>query len=85
MYYIYIIKSLKDNRFYTGFTNDLERRLFEHNRGSKSTKSVVGRGPFKLIYFEKTKKREEAKKREKFLKSGQGRKWRKEQIENKQN
>lgn len=47
MYFVYILKSLKDGNFYIGRTNDLERRLGEHNRGRvRSTKS---RRPFILI------------------------------------
>ncbi|MFZ2521883.1 MAG: GIY-YIG nuclease family protein [Minisyncoccia bacterium] len=50
MFYVYILKSEKDNNLYTGYTNDLKRRLIEHNSGkSKSTKS---RKPFELIYYE---------------------------------
>jgi putative endonuclease len=49
-YYTYVIKSLKDNKWYTGTTNDLRKRLKEHNSGEVfSTKK---RGPFMLIYYE---------------------------------
>jgi len=47
--------------------------LKEHNRGKKSTPSTRNRGPFLLIYKEKVKDRKEARKREKYLKSGVGR------------
>ena len=73
MYYVYAIKSLKDNRNYIGITNNLERRIKEHNRGKSSTPSTRFRGPFKLIYFEKVADRKIAREREKFLKSGRGR------------
>jgi len=40
MYYVYVLLSLKDKKFYIGFTNDLKRRLKEHNSGNNiSTKS----------------------------------------------
>ncbi len=68
MYNVYIIKSLKDNKFYTGFTNDLNRRMAEHNRGCTSTPSTIGKGPFKLVYKEEVKDSLEARKREKFSK-----------------
>lgn len=71
MYYVYVLKSLKDNQFYTGMTNDVERRLGEHNAGcNKSTKSRL---PFVLIHSERFDIRLEARNREKFLKSGCGR------------
>ncbi len=49
-YYVYVLRSLKDGNLYIGMTNNLSRRLYEHNLGYKgSTKS---RAPFKLIYKE---------------------------------
>ena len=70
MYYIYILKSLKNNRFYTGSTNNLERRLLEHNSGkSKYTRLTK---PFKLLHFEKFNSRKEAVNRERYLKTGKG-------------
>jgi putative endonuclease len=69
-YFVYAIKSLSKNYIYVGLTNNLERRIQEHNSGkSKSTKSYT---PFRLIYCEKVGIRIEARKREKYLKSGSG-------------
>ncbi|MFH1170460.1 MAG: GIY-YIG nuclease family protein [Candidatus Vogelbacteria bacterium] len=66
MFYVYILRSEKDNNLYTGYTNDLKRRLEEHNSGTnRSTKS---RTPFTLIYYEAYKSREDATHREKMLK-----------------
>ncbi len=66
MFYVYILKSKKDGGLYVGFTNDLNRRLKEHNSGSTfSTKSRI---PFELIYFEGYKDRIDAEHREKMLK-----------------
>ena len=66
MFYVYILRSEKDRNLYTGYTNDLKRRLKEHNSGiSKSTKL---RTPFTLIYYEAYKSREDATHREKMLK-----------------
>jgi len=71
MWYVYVLKSLVNNRFYTGSTNDLVRRLEEHNRGkSKYTKLTR---PFALVYKEKYFSQIEARRRERFLKTGKGR------------
>jgi len=66
MYYLYVLKSLKDGDLYLGSTNDLRRRLLEHNSGkSQSTKK---RRPFELRYYEAYFEEESARKREKSLK-----------------
>jgi len=66
MFYVYVIKSKKDKKLYTGYTNDLKRRFNEHNSGfNRSTK---GRGPFELIYYEAYKAKQDAVHREKMLK-----------------
>ena len=70
-YYVYILLSLKDNKFYTGFTNDLKDRLSRHARGE--VKSTQFRRPIKLIHYEYFINEEDAKAREVFLKSGFGR------------
>jgi len=71
MYYVYVLKSLKDGNLYIGQTGNLEKRIAEHNSGMcKSTKS---RMPLELIYKEECATRSEAMKREKELKSGKER------------
>jgi putative endonuclease len=71
MYYVYVQWSSKLNKRYVGTTNNVEKRLNEHNRGcNKFTKSGI---PWILVFHEES--RTEALKREKFLKSGQGRAW----------
>jgi putative endonuclease len=71
MFYVYLLHSAKDNGFYIGFSTDLKRRFSENTRGaSLATKS---RGPWKLIYYEAYTEREDAEGREKFPKSGAGR------------
>ncbi len=71
MYYVYVLESLVNYRLYTGSTNDLDRRLIEHNTGiSKYTKKTA---PFELVYQETYNTRREAFKREMYLKTGIGR------------
>ena len=66
MFYIYILKSLKDCNSYIGSTNNLERRFKEHNDGKVfSTKSRI---PFELIYYEAYKSETDARRRESSLK-----------------
>jgi len=77
-YYTYILKSKKDGKLYTGVTKDLRKRLSEHNTGkSMYTK---GRGPFILIYYEACLLGEESRSREKYLKSGMGKRYLKNRL-----
>ena len=70
MYYVYILKSLKDNRYYIGSTSNVEKRLAFHNSGrQRSTKSRI---PFVLVYTEEYNDRSQAEKREKQIKSFKG-------------
>lgn len=62
MNYIYILKCA-DGTLYTGWTNDIEKRLKAHNAG-KGAKYTKGRGPVQLVYSEEFETREEAMKRE---------------------
>jgi putative endonuclease len=71
MYYVYVLYSEKFNRYYTGFTENIERRLTEHN--TDKTKSTRSYKPWKLIFSEECKTRLEARNREKYYKSGVGR------------
>jgi len=70
MYYTYVLQSLKDGQFYTGYTSDLRKRLAEHNNGE--SKSTMHRRPLILIYFEGCLDQRDAMRREKYLKSGNG-------------
>jgi putative endonuclease len=70
MYIVYAIKSRVRNYIYVGMTNDLYRRLNEHNQGfNKSTKPYI---PFSIIYFRSFDTRQAARFHEKYLKSGSG-------------
>jgi putative endonuclease len=73
MYFVYILKSLNFAKTYTGITDDLERRLIQHNRGYHFyTKRYL---PWRIIFSEKHSDRISARKKEKYLKSAAGRKW----------
>ncbi|MAF20515.1 MAG: excinuclease ABC subunit C [Parcubacteria group bacterium] len=66
MFYVYVLKSKKDNKLYIGCTSDLRRRYHEHNNGqSLSTKN---RRPFELIYYEAYSSSKDAIARERKLK-----------------
>ncbi|MFA6419127.1 MAG: GIY-YIG nuclease family protein, partial [Candidatus Margulisiibacteriota bacterium] len=71
MYSVYVLKSLKDNNLYIGMTADLKKRMARHNSGYE--KATRNRIPLELIHSELFATREEARKREKYLKSGFGR------------
>lgn len=73
MHYTYILQSNEDGRFYTGATADLRKRFSEHNSGLFGW--TKGRGPFVLIYYEACLNREDAFAREKYLKSGRGKRY----------
>jgi putative endonuclease len=69
-FYVYLIKSISHGHLYVGMTQDVEKRILEHNRGKSTyTKSFM---PWELIYTEKLGTRVEARKREKYLKSTAG-------------
>jgi len=71
-YYVYTLLSLLDKKFYTGFTINLKQRLQQHARGE--VKSTKDRRPLKLIHYEYFADKSDAEAKEKFLKSGFGRK-----------
>ena len=73
MYFVYVIKSESFNRFYIGMSDNIERRLKEHNSGK--TKSTKYFGPWVLFFSEKFDDRIQARQREKYLKSGIGREY----------
>lgn len=78
MYYVYVLKSKKDAKLYTGFTSDLRKRFEQHQEGkSQATK---GRGPFALIYYEACLNEEDALARKIYLKSGMGKRYLKQRL-----
>jgi len=70
MFYTYILQSLKNNSLYIGYTNNLKKRIREHNNGkSLATKPFC---PYRLIFYEAFLNQKDAKNREVYLKSGWG-------------
>ncbi len=77
-FYTYILISQKDEEFYTGVTNNLKRRFEKHNAGFVlSTKHRI---PLKLIYFEGCLDKNDAYRREKYLKTGMGKRFLKNRL-----
>jgi putative endonuclease len=78
VHYIYLLQSGRDQGLYTGYTRNLRRRFREHNAGKViSTRS---RRPLELIYYEAYLLEADAKGRERFLKSGAGRRHLRKQL-----
>ena len=80
MYYTYVLLSHKDKKFYTGYTNNLDNRIKEHNNGKVLSTSY--RRPFDLIYYEVCFDEKDAIKREKYLKSTWGKRYIRNRIGN---
>ena len=78
MQYVYVLRSTKDGKWYTGCTNNLRKRFDEHNKGK--VMSTKGRGPFEIIYFEGSLSDEDTFVREKYLKSGMGKRYLKNRL-----
>ena len=72
-FYTYILKSLKDDDQYVGYTEDLNKRIEKHKKGL--VLATKHRRPLKLIYFEACLNKQDAKQREIYLKSTRGRRW----------
>jgi putative endonuclease len=66
-YYTYVLKSEKDNKFYTGYTKNLKLRFEKHVKGLVD--STKERRPLKLIYYEACLNQQDATHREKYLKT----------------
>ena len=78
MFYTYVIQSKKDKKWYTGHTNDLRKRFKEHS--SNMVYSTKNRGLFKLIYYEACLNLQDARSREKYLKTGTGKRYLKNRL-----
>ncbi len=70
MYYTYVLQSERDVKFYAGFTQDLKLRFEQHNKGL--VESTKDRRPIQLIYYQACIDKDDARKREKYLKTCHG-------------
>ena len=71
--YVYVLRSLRDQQFYVGLTNDISARVRMHNDGLVNSTKL--RTPFELIYWEGCSNRSDAARREKYLKSAWGKRY----------
>jgi putative endonuclease len=78
-YVVYILKSLSSDKHYVGYTQNLISRFKSHNELSRKGYTVRYR-PWRVIYIEFFNNKKGAMSREKFLKSGKGREWMKNNI-----
>lgn len=78
MFYTYVLKSIKDGKLYIGWTNNLKKRFKNHNDGKVD--ATKNRAPLILIYYEACRSEESAISREKYFKTGFGRKFLKDRI-----
>jgi len=79
-YYVYVLLSEKDNQWYTGYTSDIRARKKLHDEGK--VESTKNRRPLKLIYYEGCLNQQDATRREKYLKSGNGKIYIKSRLRN---
>jgi putative endonuclease len=79
VFYVYVLKSQKDKKTYVGFTRDVLKRLDRHNSGK--VESTRHRRPFDLVYTEEFSSENEARKRERYLKTWAGRIWLHQNLE----
>ena len=80
---VYVLSSEKDSSWYIGHTTDLDKRLKEHNTGR--TRTTSRKMPWKIIYYEVSFNKADAIAREKYLKSGMGRRYLKNRLSNQLN
>lgn len=78
--YVYVLRSLRDNLFYVGFTKNLKTRLELHNSGL--VPSTKRRTPFELVYWEGCINQTDATQREKYLKTAWGKRYIKNRLKN---
>jgi putative endonuclease len=76
LYYVYVLRSLRDDKFYVGYTHDLLQRVRAHNDGLVA--STRHRTPLELVYCEGCLNQQDATSREKYLKTAWGKRVREE-------
>ena len=79
MFYTYVLKSEKDKKLYVGFSKDLRKRIDEHNNGL--VPATKNRYPLVLIYYEACTDKKSALAREKYFKTGFGRRFLKNRLD----
>lgn len=77
-HYVYVLGSTESGNFYTGYTSDLRKRLQEHNTGKSPYTKF--RGPYELVYYEACIDSRDALMREKYLKTGMGKRYLKNRL-----
>ena len=78
MWYVYVLRSISSGYWYTGVTKDLRKRFEQHHQGVHGwTKQ---HRPYELIYYEACKHNDDATAREKYLKSGPGKRYLKNRM-----
>ena len=80
MHYVYLLQSHKDGGFYIGYSANLPRRMAQHGTGKSM--ATAARRPWKLVYYEAYLNEADARGREKYLKSGGGRRFLAAQLRN---
>ncbi|MEK7119645.1 MAG: GIY-YIG nuclease family protein [Patescibacteria group bacterium] len=78
-YYTYVLRGLTDGKLYTGYTNDLKKRIEEFHQKVR-VNATKNRLPIQLVYYEACLSKYKALKREKYFKSGFGRRFLKTRI-----
>ena len=78
MHYVYVLRSKKDRKFYTGYTADFIKRMEGHNKGL--VESTKNRRPLELIYYEACATQQDALHREKYLKTAYGKRYIKNRL-----
>ncbi|MDP2655826.1 MAG: GIY-YIG nuclease family protein [bacterium] len=76
--YVYVLQSKRDGKLYTGCSNDLRKRFEQHRTGKVS--STKSRGPFYIIYYEAAYNKDDAFDRERYLKTGMGKRYLKNRL-----
>ncbi len=80
MFFVYVLRSKTKNYLYVGLTNNINRRVHQHNAGKERTTKPYR--PFDIIHLEYFKIRQDARNSEKQLKSGSGKEWLKSTYSN---
>ena len=79
MYYVYLLQNAQDFSWYIGYSANLKQRVERHNKGDGARTTSLKKN-WKLIYYEAYVNEIDAKGRERFLKSGSGRRFLKKQL-----